>query len=111
MNERHHLDRVFRALGDPTRRQILEQLAREDRPVMELARQFDLSQPAVTKHLGVLEGAGLITRTKAGRNRHCHLQPKALEESLEWIARCRQFWNERLDGLEQLLAESGEEEG
>jgi DNA-binding transcriptional ArsR family regulator len=109
INKRPPLDRVFHALADPTRRRILEQLAHQDQPVMELARLFAISQPAVTKHLHVLEGAGLITRRKEGRLRCCRIQPKALQASLDWIQRCRSFWNERLDALEEFLAESTDE--
>jgi DNA-binding transcriptional ArsR family regulator len=100
------LDRVFHALADPTRRRILEQLACQAQPVMELVRQFAISQPAVTKHLHVLEEAGLITRRKDGRLRCCYFQPQALQASLDWIQSCRRFWNERLDNLEDFLAES-----
>ena len=72
----------------------------------ELARQFVISQPAVTKHLNVLERAGLIARNKQGRQRFCRLQPNALQGSLDWIERCRDFWEQRLDALEEFLAES-----
>lgn len=99
------LDRVFQALVDPTRRRILETLARRDEPVMSLAGRFAMSQPAVTKHLNVLERAGLIRRRKLGRQRVCQLQPDHLLKSREWIDRCRDFWNQRLDALEELLAE------
>jgi DNA-binding transcriptional ArsR family regulator len=105
------LNRVFHALADPTRRRILEKLARHDQAVMELARQFAISQPAVTKHLHVLERARLITRRKKGRLRYCRIQPGALQISLDWIERCRRFWNDRLDGLEEFLAESSRAEG
>src|SRR4051794_3874641 len=93
------LDQVFRALADPTRRRILEKLARQNHRVMELAADFAISQPAVTKHLDVLEGAGLITRTKKGRQRFCRLKPGALQAPFDWIDRCRTFWNDRLDAL------------
>jgi DNA-binding transcriptional ArsR family regulator len=73
----HRLNRVFHALADPTRRRIIEQLALRDRPVMELARQFDMSQPAVTKHLHVLEKAGLIARRKRGRQRPPTILPNS----------------------------------
>jgi DNA-binding transcriptional ArsR family regulator len=111
MKNRPQLDRVFHALADPTRRAILENLARQDQAVMELAGRFAISQPAVTKHLRVLEKAGLITRRKMGRSRCCRIRPGALQGSLDWIQRCRRFWNERLDALEELLTESNPEEG
>jgi len=104
------LDRVFRALADPTRRRIVRDLARDDRTVMELARQFAISQPAVTKHLHVLEAAGLISRTREGRTRRCRLRPAGLRASRAWIDRCERFWNRRLDALERLLADISEEE-
>src|SRR5262245_29859647 len=104
------LDRVFHALADPTRRRIVETLTCRDEPVMALAGRFSMSQPAVTKHLNVLERAGLITRRKDGRNRWCRLKPDTLEQSRAWIDRCRRFWNERLDMLEQLLAETQHKE-
>lgn len=100
------LDRVFHALADPTRRRILESLADHDEPVMSLAGRFTMSQPAVTKHLNVLERAGLIVRRKAGRQRVCRLQPDQLQKSRDWIDRCRSFWNQRLDALEELLADT-----
>lgn len=99
------LDGVFQALADPTRRRILEQLARGDRPVMDLAGRFDMTQPAVTKHLNVLESAGLIRRRRIGRQRMCQLKPDAFKPTLDWIRRCQAYWNQRLDALEEFLAE------
>jgi DNA-binding transcriptional ArsR family regulator len=99
------LDRVFHALADPTRRRIVEQLGRREQSVMELARAFTISQPAVTKHLNVLAEAGVITRRRDGRLRYCRLRPEALAPSLEWLKRYRRLWNDRLDSLEALLAE------
>ncbi len=104
------LDRVFRALGDPTRRRIIRDLTQQDRTVMDLARQFAISQPAVTKHLHVLERAGLIRRTREGRTRRCTLRPAGLRASRAWIDRVERFWNRRLDALERLLAEIPTEE-
>jgi DNA-binding transcriptional ArsR family regulator len=104
------LDLAFHALADPTRRRIVERLARGDHPVMELAREFSISQPAVTKHLDALEGAGIIGRRRVGRQRICYLRPKSLDSSLEWISRCRRFWNERFNALETLLAETSSKE-
>jgi DNA-binding transcriptional ArsR family regulator len=104
------LDRVFHALADPTRRRIVHDLARGDRTVMDLARQFTMSQPAVTKHLNVLEAAGLIVRRREGRRRHCALRPRALRRPAAWLRRYESLWNRRLDALERLLAEPPTEE-
>src|SRR5262245_58600900 len=100
-----HLNHVFAALADPTRRRIIERLGGGDRSVNELVRGFRMSQPAVTKHLNVLERAGLISRRRRGRQRICRLQPKALDASLTWIQNCRHFWNERLDALEEYITD------
>ena len=99
------LVRVFHALADPTRRRIIERLAGREHTVMELARDFTISQPAVTKHLNVLAQAGIITRRREGRLRYCRLRPASLQGSLTWLARYRRLWNDRLDALEGLLAE------
>jgi DNA-binding transcriptional ArsR family regulator len=100
------LDLAFHALSDPTRRRIVERLARGEHAVMELAREFAISQPAVTKHLDTLESAGIIGRRRAGRQRICYLRPNALDSSVEWIARCRRFWNQRFAALDDLLAKT-----
>jgi DNA-binding transcriptional ArsR family regulator len=97
------LDRTFHALADPTRRRILEQLAQADLTVMELANRFTISQPAVTKHLHVLEGAGLISRRKSGRLRICRMEPDALATPAEWMSTWSALWNARLDELEKFL--------
>jgi len=110
INKRPPLDRVFHALADSTRREILERLAGRDQGVMELASRFSISQPAVTKHLHVLEKAGLIIRNKQGRQRLCRIVPKALDPSLAWIERCRAYWNDRLDVLEKFLKKSKRKE-
>ena len=99
------VDRVFRALADPTRRRILERLARRDHVVSELVDQFDISQPAVTKHLNVLAEARLVSRHKRGRERVCRIEPAALQHTADWIESCRALWNRRLDALETLMAE------
>lgn len=104
------LDRLFHALADPTRRRIVHDLARGDRTVMDLARQFTMSQPAVTKHLNVLEAAGLIARRREGRRRRCSLRPRALRRPAAWLRRYESLWNRRLDALERLLAELPTEE-
>jgi DNA-binding transcriptional ArsR family regulator len=93
------LDAVFSALADPTRRAIVEQLAEGERSVSELAEPFDVSLPAVTKHLRVLEGAGLLAHRKEGRVRHCRLVAEPMSEALAWIERYRVFWDARFDAL------------
>lgn len=110
INRQPALDRIFHALADPTRREIIVRLAGRDHGVMELAGRFDISQPAVTKHLDVLEKAGLIVRRKHGRQRLCQIVPKALDPSLAWIERCRAYWNDRLDALEKFLERSKRKE-
>ena len=97
------LDQVFHALADPTRRRILERLATGDLPVTDLVERFDMSQPAVTKHLNVLQRAGLITRHRSGRLRFSRAQREAMRSPLEWIRRYTRLWNDRLDALEALL--------
>jgi DNA-binding transcriptional ArsR family regulator len=104
MRQRERLTRAFHALADPTRRQILEQLAREEHSVMRLAEMFTISQPAVTKHLRVLESSGLISRRKSGRQRICRAEPAGIADAAQWITRWSAFWNARLDGLEEFLA-------
>jgi DNA-binding transcriptional ArsR family regulator len=104
------LDHTFSALADPTRREILAQLADGERSVGELAAPFDVSLPAVSRHLRVLESAGLITREREGRVRRCRLEPQPLGDALEWIARYGRFWEDRLDSLERFLAEQEEKD-
>ncbi len=99
------LDHVFNALRNPTRRAILDVLAQGRRTVLELASCFSISQPAVTKHLNVLESAGLIERKKDGRHRYCSLMPGALGEATSWIEQTRQHWEERFEALDRYLEE------
>lgn len=95
---------VFSALADPTRRAILARLARGDATAGELAEPFAISQQAVSKHLKVLEGARLISRTRAAQARPCALDPVRLDTAAGWIARHRQVWADRHDRLEDHLA-------
>jgi DNA-binding transcriptional ArsR family regulator len=99
------LDATFGALADPTRRAIVERLTRGDASVGELAEPFEMSLPAISKHLTVLERAGLVERTKEGRTRRCRLMEEPMRDALEWIASYGQFWEWQLDSLERLLAE------
>jgi DNA-binding transcriptional ArsR family regulator len=104
------LDATFGALADPTRRAILARLARGETSVTEIAARFEISLPGVTKHLRVLESAGLLASTKRGRVRRCRLEPRRLRDAAEWIRFYQQFWEEQLDALEDYLAETADEE-
>lgn len=97
------LSTVFSALADPTRRAILARLSEGEAPVKELAAPFDLSGPAITKHLNVLERAGLISRGREGQLRPCRLEAGALAPAADWIDRYRAMWEERLDRLDSYL--------
>ena len=97
------LDTTFSALSDPTRRSILEFLADGDLSVGELVDEFSISQSAVSRHLQVLEHAGLVTRRRDGQRRLCSLNGEPLREADEWIARYRAFWEARLDRLDRVL--------
>ena len=103
------LDATFSALSDPTRRAILARLARGDVNVTELAEPFDVSLPAVTKHLNVLERAGLLVREKEGRVRRCQLVASPLRQAAEWLERYRKFWEGQLDSLARYLEETERE--
>jgi DNA-binding transcriptional ArsR family regulator len=98
------LDAVFGALADPTRRAILARLADGDASVGQLAAPFSVSQPAISRHLKVLEGAGLISRTRRSTVRLSHLEAAPLRDATEWLARYRQYWEESHDRLDELLA-------
>ena len=93
------LDATFQALADPTRRAILARLALGETSVTELAKPFAMSMPAVSKHLKVLERAGLIARGREAQRRPCRLAAEPLREVLEWVSDYRQFWDQRLDRL------------
>lgn len=98
-----HLTATFAALADPTRRAILARLATGETSVTELAEPFEISLPAISKHLKVLENAGLITRGREAQWRPCKLEPKALREVDDWLARYRKFWDESFDRLDDYL--------
>ncbi len=97
------LSEIFGALADPTRRAILARLALGETSVGELAEPFEMSLPAVSKHLGVLETAGLVQREKLGRVRRCQLDGRPLEAAATWIDHYRHFWETRLDSLAKYL--------
>lgn len=97
------LDAVFHALGDATRRQMLAQLAAGERTVTQLAEPFEMSLAAASKHIKVLEGAGLIQREIRGRVHLCSIDAAPLSQAHEWLRFYERFWNSRLDELERLL--------
>jgi DNA-binding transcriptional ArsR family regulator len=99
------LDRAFGALSDPTRRAILARLAEGDAGVLDVAEPFPMSQPAITKHLRVLEEAGLISRHRLSRRRMCHLEPRRLQQLSYWVGSYRAFWEESFERLDELLEE------
>lgn len=99
------LSSKFAALADPTRRAILARLVRGETSVTELAQPFAMSLPAVSKHLKVLEHAGLVTRGRAAQWRPCKIEPSALKEVDDWLEDYRRFWDARLDRLEEYLGE------
>ena len=98
------LSLVFGALADPTRRAILTRLADGEATVAELAEPFDMSQPAISRHLKVLEDAGLISRTRRATARLSHLQAEPLRDVTTWLARYQRFWDESHERLDDLLA-------
>ena len=93
------------ALADPTRRAILARLARGEATVNEIAKPFDISLPAVSRHLKVLEAAGLISRGREAQWRPCRLEPRALKAVDDWLSRYRRFWTESFDKMDVYLAE------
>src|SRR5687768_8411834 len=97
------LDATFAALADPTRRAILARLATKEASVMELAAPFAMSQPAISKHLKVLERAGLISRGRDKQRRPCRLQARPLAEATEWLEGYRKFWEGSFERLDELL--------
>ena len=109
LNYSSSLDLTFQALGDPTRRRMVERLARGPASVSELAEPLSMSLPAVLQHLQVLEASGLVRSQKRGRVRTCHIEAKALRTAEQWIAARRSSWERRLDRLGEYLAAHPEE--
>jgi len=105
MTRSERLDATFAALADPTRRAILARLATGEASVNELAEPFDMSQPAISKHLKVLERAGLISMDIDAQRRPRRLEPKRLEEAVDWIERYRAIWEQNYQRLDALLEE------
>jgi len=101
----HLLDATFAALADPTRRAILARLATGEASVAELAEPFSMTQPAISKHLKVLERAGLISRGRAAQRRPRRLEAQPLAQATAWLERYREFWEERFQHLDALLTE------
>lgn len=97
------LDRVFAALSDPTRRGMLAQLAEGEANVGALAERYEMSQPAISKHLRVLERAGLVTRTRRGRESIVRIDPRPIEEANTWIGHYARFWRRQFDDVERYL--------
>src|SRR5262245_2093880 len=104
------LDATFSALADPTRRAILSRLASGEASVTELATPFDVTMPAITKHLKVLERAGLVARSRHAQWRPCRLAAAPLKEAADWVEQYRRFWEESFDRLEAYLRDVQEKE-
>lgn len=98
------LDRVFHALSDATRRAMIARLSGGERSIGELATPFAMSLAGASKHVRVLEDAGIVRRRRAGRTHYCRLEPRQLAQADEWLRHYARFWSERLDALDALLA-------
>ena len=110
MSQSQRLDSTFAALADPTRRAILARLASGEASVMELAKPFAMSQPAISKHLKVLERAGLIARGRDAQRRPCRLEPRRLKQAADWIGTYRQFWEASYNRLDDYLQQLQQKE-
>ena len=97
------LDQLFAALADPTRRAIVARLARGDASVVELTEPFSISQPAISRHLKVLEAAGLISRHREAQRRPCRLEPERLRQASQWLGTYREYWEASYDRLDDYL--------
>lgn len=103
-----NLDLAFAALADPTRRRIVAKLTRGETRVTDLALPFDMSLNAVSKHIKVLEGAGLVRRTRVGREHYLRLRAQPLRDAARWISQYERFWTQRLDALGEFLNQQKE---
>lgn len=103
VTNKDQLDLTFGALADPTRRAILARLARGEATVGELARPFAVSRPAISKHLRILERAGLVQRARDGRISRCALDAKPMQKAAEWVEHYRRFWEQQLDSLQRYV--------
>ena len=110
MQQADLLTQTFAALADPTRRALLARLARGEASVTELAEPFDMSQPAISKHLKVLERAGLVSRGREAQWRPCRLEAAPMKRASDWLEHYREFWEASFDRLENYLRELQEEE-
>ncbi|HEY1210916.1 MAG TPA: metalloregulator ArsR/SmtB family transcription factor [Terracidiphilus sp.] len=108
MKKKPNIDRIFRALGDPTRRAMMEKLSQGPMSVSRMAEPFDMTLAAVVQHLQVLEESGLVQTEKVGRVRTCRIEPSGLDAMEQWIRDRRSIWERRLDRLGDLLAEQDE---
>ncbi len=106
VNNHETLNATFAALSDPTRRSILARLSLGDLSMNELAEPYEMSLAAVSKHVGVLKAAGLVSQEKLGRVRRCRLNPEPLQAASQWIESYRGFWEERLDALGDFLEQT-----
>lgn len=104
------LDATFSALADPTRRAILAQLAQRETSVLELAKPFAMSQPAISRHLKVLERAGLISKGRDAQRRPCRLEPLRLKQITEWLGTYREFWEESFSRLDSYVRDLQQQE-
>ena len=103
MEEEDHLSVTLSALADPTRRRILQRLTQGDATVNEIAEPFDISLPSISRHLKVLEHAGLISRSRDAQWRPCRLEAKPLQDVADWVGQYRRFWDGRFDRLDAHL--------
>lgn len=101
---------VFQAIADPTRREIIDLIAAQSLPVNEVADQFEISRPAISKHIKILNECGLVVIRKKGRKRYCRADLRKLKKVSDWAEQYQQFWTERLNALETLLSEVDEQE-
>jgi DNA-binding transcriptional ArsR family regulator len=108
MSTAQDLDKIFAALADPTRREIVRMLSHGPVIVSDLAKPFDISLPAISRHLRILQDSGLMTQDKQGRERRCLLNPESLKEVSNWAESCREFWSQRFQALENLLEQLDE---
>ncbi|MEO0581568.1 MAG: metalloregulator ArsR/SmtB family transcription factor [Bacteroidota bacterium] len=105
---------VFQAIADPTRRQIIQIIAQQDLNLNAIASQFEMSRPAISKHIKILSECGLVTITQQGRERYCKAELQPLQEVSSWVAQYQQFWESKLDSLDEYLNQiypSNEESG
>jgi DNA-binding transcriptional ArsR family regulator len=108
---KNNLDQVFSVLSDPTRRAIIEELSKGEKTVKRLAEPFDMSLPAFSKHMKVLENAGLVSYRKVGRYKYYYLHPKTMYDATEWLNNLKSYWEGQLSSLGKFLLNDEEEGG